>query len=176
MAREIAVIVHCDQCQTVLDDNRPQIPPIDLGDGPREIDLCDAHYSEVWVPLHDLYAKAAAPAGPPPTGVGVRKRGDLGYNGRARPPMPEMTCPEDGCDKWIKNRDLMRSHLRNHHNTTIGAVQARLGRGLNGDPISHRCDVCGDAFATGQDWGQHRRQAHPGIGKAGRAPASARVA
>ena len=170
MAREISIVVHCDVCQTTLTP-----PPagtdepvrLDLGKGRREIDLCAPCMADTWKPLLDLYERATGPAPAPPT----RKRG---YNGRKSAPMGPMECTEEGCEKWIENRDAMRTHLRAAHHTSIGAVQARLGRGLNNDPISHRCEECGDAFTTGQDWGQHRRFAHD-LGPVTRAPEDARV-
>lgn len=153
MAREIAIIVHCDVCEDVLPADVKSIPPLDLGDGYRELDLCDQHRAALWTPLHDVYFDAAkSPSAAPAT----KRR----TPGRKRRGVDDVDCTVNGCTHVFRNREDARRHMISVHHTTIGLEQARLGHGLNGDPITHRCDECKEAYVTGQELGQHNKAVH----------------
>lgn len=149
--REVQIIVHCDVCDAYLGDDRKPVPPLDLGDGYRELDLCEAHIAALWTPLHDVYFDAPkSQSGTPPAKQSSRPEALVG-----------VECPLDGCGHVFRSRSSARLHLAREHQTTIGAEQERLGHGLTGAPIKYRCDDCKEAYVTGQEFGQHNKNTHP---------------
>jgi C2H2-type zinc finger len=69
-------------------------------------------------------------------------------------PVDSVPCPVNGCDAVSPSRKALRSHLRDHHEN-ISIAEAY------GDPLTHRCDVCGRGFGRAQSVMVHRTRAHP---------------
>jgi hypothetical protein len=140
MAQEIVRL-----CDPHLIDHRTREPgqpyTVDLGNGPRVLDLCVEHHAELLKPLADaldLYGVK------PVSGPIVKRRNKSGpaaalgrgESGRAAIPDGVHACPF--CTFTVNAISAMYRHMEAHHG--FHGLQATMQR---------QCPLCGDRFAKG---------------------------
>lgn len=127
MAREIVTHVWCDYCMEEDDTRSPatELAPITIMVGnrvifkPRMLALCDKHEQDFnanyYEPLKDyLTTFGQIPEGETVVGSEENKR--------------RVRCPIPDCDsRPFKHTASMRSHVRRHHNLTMGQVEDKYG-------------------------------------------------
>jgi len=123
------------------------IPPVG-NPRPFVVELCPEHASPLAEAVLAVLkfgrpperTPAKAPAGATP----AKPRRD--QQPAALPPCPE-------CGRVAPSLSALRTHLREHHDTSLASV------GL--EPANFTCADCGDAFAAGQGYASHVRRWHP---------------
>jgi hypothetical protein len=142
MAQEIIRL--CDPCLVDHGTRADGAPfTVDIGDGPRLLDLCEAHRDELIKPLADaLYLYGVKPVGGAPTLPRRRHRSPSaaasarGSSGPKAVLDGAQVCPF--CTYTVDAVSAMYRHMHVQHGFT------RLQR-----VMGHQCPLCGDKFSPG---------------------------
>jgi hypothetical protein len=143
MAREI--VVHCDVDMRTGARVAGATYTLDLGRGPREIDLCEAHAKELVTPLQlvvdDLGSKPITPTAPQAgrrSGAATATSLDRLVTSDARhgkPPAGERSEPCPFCPLDYTTMTSIVTHCRNKHGFDPKATTA--------DIFGRTCPICG---------------------------------
>lgn len=161
MAREI--VAWCD-VDMRTDERVPAITyALDLGRGPREIDLCESHAKALLAPLVEVVeALGGKPSKPskasPPIARQTAGSGSLDElllsERRGRTPAGERDHPCPWCPLNYANATGLLGHIRKAHGFTSDASAA--------DVFGAQCPLCGQAYGS---LGNHASKSHdiPGV-------------